>query len=226
MRYPRRSLRLGARVLAVIVLAVSVASCGGSSDSVGEVTGFWFFSYSGDESGLSGEAFAYVTRDGTALGGGIASPPLGGPLSGSLEESRFSLRIEDTRGAPVVEVDGEVRDNRAEGTFQLLEGGSASGSFTAERFVVEDHPPADNPFLGRWTNFEDGGETTLVFDEDYRFTGSEGELDFTGSYAFDRRRNIVGVYEADESSVHMEMLTFRFESEDTVVLTGSTYRKQ
>ena len=217
--------------LGVLATLLLVGSCSEEQVQPGDITGFWFFSYDveparSDADGVRGEAFAYVSRQGIRLTGGVASPPLGGPLSGRLEGRELTMRVEDTRGAPVVSVEGSLRGQRAEGRFAAETGERRSGSFEAQRFVPGAHPESGNPFLGTWNNFEDGGETTLVFDEEFRFTGSEGDLAFSGRYAYDRERGLVGVYEADESTVHMEMLTFRFENTDTVVLNGSTYRRQ
>ena len=192
------------------------------------VEGFWFFTYSGQGDAPSGEAFAYVTENDSRLGGGIASEPLGGPLLGSLEGAEFTLGIEDVSGSVTVEAEGLLDGEQSRGRWTA--GGDAvaesSGTFEANRFKEGDVPPQENPFVGEWNNFEDGGVTTLIFDENFRFTGSEADLDFTGRYAFDPSRGLVGVYEADGSSVHMEKLSYRFEGSDAVVLNGSVYRRQ
>ena len=193
------------------------------------VEGFWFFTYSGQGDAPSGEAFAYVTEDGTRLEGGIASEPLGGPLSGLRDGATFELEIEDVGGAPVVTVEGRFDGVRADGEWTVTQAAGSRGfrgSFKADYFEPGEIAPDENPFVGEWNNFDDGGVTTLIFDENFRFTGSEADLDFTGQYAFDPSRGLVGVYEADGSSVHMEKLTYRFEGSDAVVLNGSVYRRQ
>ncbi|NBF40048.1 MAG: hypothetical protein GVY14_06490 [Spirochaetes bacterium] len=209
------------------------------------VEGFWFFTYSGRGDAPSGEAFAYVTETGTRLGGGIASEPLGGPLSGRREGATLEVEVEDVDGAPAVTVEGRVEGVRAEGEWTVsratstgeadvggTEGTTVSGSrarrgtFEADYFDPADVSPGENPFVGAWTDFEDGGVTTLIFDDEFRFTGSEADLEFAGQYAFDTERGLVGVYEADAGIIHMEKLSYRFEGPDTVVLNGSVYRRQ
>lgn len=204
-------------------------SAAGAGSAPETVEGFWFFTFSGRGDAPSGEAFAYVTGDGTRLGGGIASDPLGGPLLGSLDGAEFVLTIEDVSGTVTVEVEGRLDGEQARGKWTAVGGGAAAGSsgaFEAERFEEQDVPPSENPFLGTWTNFEDGGVTTLSFGEDFRFTGSEADLEFTGEYAFDTERSLVGVYEANAGLIHMEKLSYQFEGSDTVVLNGSEYRRQ
>ena len=115
--------------------------------------------------------------------------------------------------------------DRASGEWRAADG-TNKGSFSAERFDSGDYPPERNPFLGTWNDFADGGVTTLSFDEDFTFTGSEADLRFRGQYAFDPDRGLVGVYEAGPEGVHMEMLPYRFSGPDTLVLSGSTYRRQ
>jgi hypothetical protein len=210
------------------------------------VEGFWFFTYSGRGDAPSGEAFAYVSENGSRMGGGIASEPLGGPLSGRRDGATFDLEIEDVVGAPVVTVEGRLYGARAEGEWTVAQaappaggnggggsgGWSAAGSraprgtFEADHFDADTVPAGENPFVGAWNDFEDGGVTTLIFDDEFRFTGSEADLEFAGQYAFDTERSLVGVYEADGSSVHMEKLSYRFEGSDVVVLNGSVYRRQ
>lgn len=206
--------------------ALLLVACAPSAPET--VEGFWFFSYSGQGDAPSGEAFAYVTEDGTRLGGGIASNPLGGPLSGSRDGTNVSLTIRDVGGDVVVEVEGRLRGRRSSGSWTARGGAAAerSGSFEAEWFDEREASTGENPFLGTWNDFEDGGVTTLSFGEDFRLTGSEADLEFTGQYAFDPSRQLLGVYEADGASVHMEKLRYRFEGTDTVVLNGSVYRRQ
>jgi hypothetical protein len=216
---------IGLRVALTAVLtaaALGVSAC--TNVTVDDVEGFWFFSYQAD-GGSEGVAFAYITEDGGKLGGGVASPPVGGPISGRLTESEFELTARDVSGTPVVNVEGALRRGAARASWSFR-AGDAEGRLTAEPFRPADAGGDANPFLGTWNNSEDGGITTLTFGDDFRFTGSEGDLDFKGRYAFDEDRRIVGVYEADAESVHMEMLTYRFEGGDTVVLNGSTYRRQ
>lgn len=232
-RYPRAGRRLGVVLLAALGLLIAACSSGEAPETV---EGFWFFSYDGRGAAPDGEAFAYITEEGESLGGGIASGPVGGPLTGSREGTRFSARIEDVSGSPVVSVEGRLDGETASGRWTMETGGSAAGAAAegeeltgrveARRFDPADVPAAENPFLGTWNNFEDGGVTTLIFGDDYRFSGSEADLDFTGSYAFDEELGLVGVYEADAESVHMEKLTYRFDGPDTVILNGSVYRRQ
>jgi hypothetical protein len=243
-------------VRAVTALAVSgalvvLSGCAGNAGEGGgdrapaTVEGFWFFTYSGRGDAPSGEAFAYVTENGPRLGGGVASEPLGGPLSGRRDGATLDLEVEDVDGAPAVTVEGRVHGARAEGEWTVTraaatggpDGGGTDGTpdpgsrtlrgtFEADYFDPAEVPPGENPFVGAWTDFEDGGVTTLIFDDEFRFTGSEADLDFTGQYAFDTERGLVGVYEADAGIIHMEKLSYRFEGPDTVVLNGSVYRRQ
>lgn len=241
MRRPKRS----SVVRAVVALAVSgaltlLSGCAGNAGEADAargagpppetVEGFWFFTYSGRGDAPSGEAFAYVTENGTRLGGGIASEPLGGPLSGRRDGATIELEIEDVDGSPSVTVEGRFVGARAEGEWTVTratatDGGDA-GNFEADYFDPAQMAPGENPFVGAWNDFEDGGVTTLIFDDEFRFTGSEADLEFTGQYAFDTERRLVGVYEADAGIVHMEKLNYRFEGPDTVVLNGSVYRRQ
>jgi hypothetical protein len=226
MRADRERPRAGARTIVLFAtLGFLFGACGGDAPAPGELGGFWFFSFEGRSDATEGAAFAYVTIDGRTLGGGVAAVPVGGPLTGSLDGRELMLTLEDVDGAPVISVEARVRAERTEGSW-TVEGSGASGRFTARRFEPSDYPPEENPFLGTWNNFEDGGVTTLRFGDDYRFTGSEGDLEFAGQYGFSTRHRLVGVYEADAQSVHMEKLTYRFTDEDTVVLNGSVYRRE
>lgn len=228
--YTRRQVGRRLAVVLPAALVVLLASCSGEAPQT--VEGFWFFSYDGRGSAPDGEAFAYITENGQSLGGGIASGPVGGPLSGTRDGTRFSARVEDVAGSPVVTVEGRLDGETASGRWTMetadADGGgdTVSGRVEARRFDPADVPAAENPFLGTWNNFDDGGVTTLIFGDDYRFSGSEADLEFTGSYAFDAELGLVGVYEADAESVHMEKLTYRFDGPDTVVLNGSVYRRQ
>jgi hypothetical protein len=227
MRLRRRGTRARARISILVAgLALLTAACGPSGGEMPEeLEGFWFFSFDGRGGSPDGLAFAYLTTEGAALGGGVAAAPVGGPLTGTLDGTDFTLTLEDVDGSPVVSVEGRLHGETARGEW-AVDGGPARGGFTARRFEPTDYPPAENPFLGTWNNFDDGGVTTLIFGEDYRFTGSEADLEFAGQYGFSPRHDLVGVYEADAQSVHMEKLTYRFEDEDTVVLNGSVYRRQ
>ena len=220
---------------ALVVLSGCAGNAGegdtdrGAGRAPATVEGFWFFTYSGRGDAPSGEAFAYVTENGTRLGGGIASEPLGGPLSGRRDGATLDLEIEDVDGAPAVTVEGHVDGAWAEGEWTVTRAAGSRalrGTFEADYFDPAELAPGENPFVGAWNDFEDGGVTTLIFDEEFRFTGSEADLEFAGQYAFDSERGLVGVYEADASSVHMEKLSYRFEGPDTVVLNGSVYRRQ
>jgi hypothetical protein len=225
------------RALWVGVVLLSLSSC--AAELPEEVGGFWFFSFRG-RPGPTGEAVAYVTRDEpNRLGGGVASNPIGGPLSGRLgERGRFTVRVDDYDSPRFVDVEGRLRATgraagrpsgspaaRASGEWRTV-GGTSSGSFSAARFDPGEYPPERNPFLGTWTDFADGGVTTLSFEEDFTFTGSEADLRFRGQYAFDPDRGLVGVYEGGPEGAHMELLTYRFTASDTLVLNASTYRRQ
>lgn len=216
--------RLFAGALVLLIAGLLVGGCAReSAASVENVDGFWFISYDGPAT--EGVAFAYITEEDGRLGGGVASAPVGGPLSGVLDGESYALTVEDLVDEETYAVEGRLRDAGARGSWSVR-GTDRTGSLSAEPFRPPDEHDGENPFLGTWTDFGDGGETTLAFGEDYRFSGSEGGLDFKGQYAFDEERGILGVYEADEQSVHMELLPYRFEGEDTVVLKDSTYRRQ
>ncbi|MFO7780499.1 MAG: hypothetical protein R6W94_02630, partial [Spirochaetia bacterium] len=182
-----------------LALALTLAGCAGPPPET--VEGFWFFTYSGRGDAPSGEAFAYVTEGDTGLGGGVASNPLGGPLSGRRDGATLELDIEDVDGAPAVTVEGRFNGARAEGEWTVTRaaatgsggggtGGGGSGgtgtsgsralrgTFDADYFDPAELPAGENPFVGAWNDFEDGGVTTLIFDEEFRFTGSEADLEF------------------------------------------------